>query len=306
MIEDIFGSIFDDAFRERTRKDSFSKVWRSNNNPVNRVGKASRRSMDVLATKFQEERDSFDGGALDLENYLGDLDALQAGLFDVASTITDFTGDPIKDRSTLRATRQKAIAERQRAKSILEGQQGVRRLEEKAEYIDPMTGEVTELRDVPAPAVAPAMGNLFNRAEAYFDSRMQQAMVETGETSHQAMLRMAGAEDDHLSSGNTDFIISQMRAGFGELAGNAVAGQLEAYQAELSTRQQSAMAELEQRKKANKTATATEKKRIKQVADINKSISDINSMFVQTDAKFAQALKGQGNTGIDFRADRPS
>jgi hypothetical protein len=117
-------------------------------------------------------------------------------------------------------------------------------------------------------------------------------------------LRGSTAREKDSYAKFADTAYEQAKTGYAQLVASAATNQSTALAGEVLLRKQAAVQELDARKKANKTVSEAERKRVQQVLQIDKSIQSINQTFAKADAQFLSSLT-DGVDGVNFRADRP-
>lgn len=145
-LDSFLSGIFNKAMtrNEDTVGGSFMQNWKGADSVITRTGSSSTEAVSAMGEALGLERERSSEGLSDLNLYFSDLDDIQSELGDIAKLMSPATGDPIKDRASLRAARAKGLRERAQARSRLQSQ-SVGRLDESSSYIDPMTGERIQL-----------------------------------------------------------------------------------------------------------------------------------------------------------------
>tara|TARA_B110000858_G_scaffold109319_2_gene124938 strand:- start:2195 stop:3172 length:978 start_codon:yes stop_codon:yes gene_type:complete len=287
---------------------NFKSAWNSGKNPIRRMGQESAQMMSDFNADLSVDREAYEGmQTLDFESYFSSLDGIQGDLKTAAGLLSNGTGSPIKDRAALRSARTKAIQERQQAKKLLE-RSDLQYMDESSTYKDPMTGEVVTMTEsgMGAAAYQRTSEGIYDEALSSYRTKFS-ALAEAQGISQWALYkRTHGISDDSQSAGNEQMIMDQTAAGFASLASSSAQGRMASYQTELQLRTETAEAELDSRKKANRSVTQMEKDKLRQAKQIDNSITDINKMFSQADHDFRLAADAQVNQGVDFRTDRPT
>lgn len=145
-LDSFLSGIFNKAMtrNEDTVGGSFMDNWKGADSVITRTGSSSADAVSEMGAAMGLERERSSEGLADLNLYFSDLDDIQSELGDIAKLMSPATGDPIKDRASLRAARSRGLRERAQARARLQSQ-SVDRVDESSSYIDPMTGERIQL-----------------------------------------------------------------------------------------------------------------------------------------------------------------
>ena len=142
-LDSFMSEIFSNSFAASSnRGGSFMDKWRGSDNVVRRIGRESTAALSKYGTELSGTRE--DSDMSDLNSYFQDLDGVESELKQVADILSPGTGDPVKDRATLRAARSKGIKQRMNARAKLQSQK-LGKVDESASYIDPISGERVQI-----------------------------------------------------------------------------------------------------------------------------------------------------------------